>query len=502
MITGRPSNGVTSTLKRRITTARLLTRGPPDSSMGHQFEVRPACRHSSPPKRAQGLPGYGLVIGTPLNSCLTTRSPRRYISAMTIETAWASLRVPLKTLTFSQMKDVVSQAGFPMKSLHRVVQTTLEGKPASTKSRLMDEIDAIFFGAPESQQHKIALKVSEILLSEDTSYSISSDSQRDVRVGIAALDSTSEAAEPDHEFNYQSSLQTTGPSMTGLVAFVSHAGDDRKFVKPFVDKIIRQACGLNVDEVRYTSTGSQGLDAGGNLTHSLQSDLRKADFIVTVLSPKFLVSSYCMAELGAAWGRGLHASGKPVLFPVLCPNIDREEVFATAEFLRGTHTPSIEDKTQLLNLVDRVALATQRSKPVAEVNEAMDDWLELVADLAVHLQKPGANKEVATLQADNSRMSAEIAELRALLADKDEKLGLAEFKVDLGILNNNASTQGWLLRNQASKLVVTSPTGSREFHYSYAGQDYREARSRLRDFVGTLRAHGLRVNEGLHSPLV
>lgn len=101
--------------------------------------------------------------------------------------------------------------------------------------------------------------------------------------------------------------------------FVSHAGDDEKYVTSFVEKILQLGCKLDPEKVFYSSRRGMGIPSGSALFETMRVELDKSPLVVAVISPTYLTRPTCVAEMGAAWAR-------QTLFPVLTPGVTRESL--------------------------------------------------------------------------------------------------------------------------------------------------------------------------------
>jgi len=414
---------------------------------------------------------------------------------------WNALRASLKVLTFAKMKEAVGVAGLPVSRLSHLRQTSDFG--GASKGDLQDGIDDLFHRQSPADQAMIAEQLKDYLVNHPPNGADEAIWRDRISTAVRT------AARPKNRKRPRVTLDDGDPTPTlkrkrkmpksDLVVFISHAGDDSNFVKAFV-RLLTTACGLKTEQIRYTSQGSTGIQPGAGLTSTLQNDLRYTPVIVAVLSPKFLASSYCMAELGAAWGRGDNEeTGDPVLFPLLAPNITRSEVFATAEFLAGTILPEILKTPPLTQLIDRIGKVIPADVKTSTSNEAITDWLEDGARLGTELTSPVANAETAHLNSEIERLTAELKELQTTAKGTGETAVL-KLGVELGLIRGNAESQGWQVKDSGTALRLTSPN-NRKRTFSYGGITAAAARAKLRPFVGKLRADGLRVNESVHTPV-
>jgi TIR domain len=82
--------------------------------------------------------------------------------------------------------------------------------------------------------------------------------------------------------------------------FLSHAAAD----KPLVDdlkQMIQSAVGLGPGEFFYSSDKASGIPAGSGFVEYIRTKMQDATFVVSVITPAFRESEFCLAELGAVW---------------------------------------------------------------------------------------------------------------------------------------------------------------------------------------------------------
>lgn len=85
------------------------------------------------------------------------------------------------------------------------------------------------------------------------------------------------------------------------LVFISHSGRDTWVAKQIAREIV--ACGAEpfLDQLE--------MEIGENFEVKILDSLRRADELLVLLTPWALERPYVWAELGAAWGKGLHIVG-------------------------------------------------------------------------------------------------------------------------------------------------------------------------------------------------
>lgn len=83
--------------------------------------------------------------------------------------------------------------------------------------------------------------------------------------------------------------------------FISHSSKDKKLLDEFVDKILKQACGLSNDNIVYTSIQSTGVELGEGIPDFIKHNLKTSCLVFFMISDNYRKSEVCLNEMGAAW---------------------------------------------------------------------------------------------------------------------------------------------------------------------------------------------------------
>lgn len=95
--------------------------------------------------------------------------------------------------------------------------------------------------------------------------------------------------------------------------FISHSSKDEKIIISFITHVLRLGCGLQPDDIIYTSLESMGGKTGEDIRNYLKVYLKNCDYVFFMISDNYRKSSICLNEMGAAWV--LDKKVKPLLFP-------------------------------------------------------------------------------------------------------------------------------------------------------------------------------------------
>lgn len=99
----------------------------------------------------------------------------------------------------------------------------------------------------------------------------------------------------------------------GKMIFISHASADIKMIDIFMEFL--RSIGINDDDVFCTSV-SGALEGGRNFVRQIKSNVKGSKMVIFLLSERFFLSYFCLAELGAAWARLCQKYRKAVVFMI------------------------------------------------------------------------------------------------------------------------------------------------------------------------------------------
>lgn len=218
-------------------------------------------------------------------------------------------------------------------------------------------------------------------------------------------------------------VRASSDAMTREI-FISHAGDDRQFVDRFVQDIIEGACGLTEQDYFYSSRRSTGLQTGRDLNAELRAVVQDAMLVIAILTPRFFESPWCMAELGAAWGKGDIVRNKvnqSVLLPVLAPNFTRDEL---AGVLGSITIRSIDDEDEINAIADAISTLVPRKTSLKKYGERRRDWLRDVKKLARRLPTATAVDAAAY-----ESIRGKLAEARSERDARDDEISVLKTKL-------------------------------------------------------------------------
>lgn len=154
--------------------------------------------------------------------------------------------------------------------------------------------------------------------------------------------------------------------------FVSHASADKEVVDAFVDDVIRLGCGIPTESIFYSSGAGMGVPSGSDLNAYVREKASDVNLVITVITPAFRASPFCIAELGAAWSRVEN------LFPLLSPDLDHDDLDGV---LKGVLVKQLDDGVALDELRDRLDKAIGITANTATWGNYKAKWLKALPEL-------------------------------------------------------------------------------------------------------------------------
>lgn len=179
--------------------------------------------------------------------------------------------------------------------------------------------------------------------------------------------------------------------------FVSHSSIDRDLASEFVDTIVTLGSGVPRDKIFFSSGSGTGVPSGEDLSAYVRRAAQDATLTIAIITPQFLQSAYCLAEMGAAWSR------TGALFPLLHPGVDRA---ALNGVLNGVVVRTLDDTNALDELHDRLQqLAIGTSNDTGTWIRHRKRWLDSVLNmLQPYLSPAGGSVDVEAIPSNGNSM--------------------------------------------------------------------------------------------------
>ncbi|MBX4889749.1 toll/interleukin-1 receptor domain-containing protein [Rhizobium bangladeshense] len=149
--------------------------------------------------------------------------------------------------------------------------------------------------------------------------------------------------------------------------FLSHAVADKKLVSLF-ENLLARSTGLGAEDIFCTSLEGQGVKKGTNFVSQIRDNLRNSGVVVALISPEYMKSPFCMAELGAAWAL------RSKRLPFLVPPASFDSMTATLLGIVGT---KIDDRTAVAQALGELReLLDLQSPPHGSLDRYMNEFQE------------------------------------------------------------------------------------------------------------------------------
>ena len=129
--------------------------------------------------------------------------------------------------------------------------------------------------------------------------------------------------------------------------FISHSTLDQEELTPFIE-FLRLGMGISAEDIFCTSTGGS-LPTGRPFIEHIRDALQDCRQVLCFLTPNYLQSKFCLAEMGAAWFQ----QGK--ILPLLVSPLTFRDLENTP--LMGLQALQREDRGSLLHLYDDLCRA-------------------------------------------------------------------------------------------------------------------------------------------------
>ncbi|MGO7821260.1 toll/interleukin-1 receptor domain-containing protein, partial [Rhizobium ruizarguesonis] len=139
--------------------------------------------------------------------------------------------------------------------------------------------------------------------------------------------------------------------------FLSHANADIELVEAF-ETLLSKALNITSANIFCSSLEGQGVKKGADFVDAIKGKATEAKAVVALLSPAYLESPFCLAELGAAWALNTHR------FPIVVPPNTFEVMKAT---LLGVVGVKIDQQEALTQLLEDIGEALSLPAPTAGV---------------------------------------------------------------------------------------------------------------------------------------
>jgi hypothetical protein len=252
---------------------------------------------------------------------------------------------------------------------------------------------------------------------------------------------------------------------TGKV-FISHATDDKPLAEAVSD-LIGAGIGLAHNQIFCTSLAGQGIPAGTDFKHHIQSELANAIVVIALLTPNYYASAFCLCELGATW-----VLSKDFL-PFVTPLAGFGDLKAV---LKGVQALRIDQDTDLDEMRDRLASLSHSLVPTSGWSVKKHKFLKELSTILTSLPKP-ATPSASDLKKVTDERDGYMEEAKSLESElkklelKYEELGKRKDKIaikEIDLQFSGEEEQFTILVNQAQKTVRSFSKGILEAFFYWA----------------------------------
>lgn len=199
--------------------------------------------------------------------------------------------------------------------------------------------------------------------------------------------------------------------------FLSHAAADKALVDD-LKTMVQSAIGLAPGEFFYSSGKGTGIPAGQNFVDHIRDEMDGATFVVSIITPSFRESEFCLAELGAVW-----LLADKDFYPLCTPEVDRGDLKAT---LTGTQVERIDEASSLADLLQRLCSHFEREYNAAACTDAVNTFLATLPARLTNLS--GATKvsadELLKANATVENLGQQVVQLRDEVKAEKERFEL------------------------------------------------------------------------------
>lgn len=190
-----------------------------------------------------------------------------------------------------------------------------------------------------------------------------------------------------------------------VLIFLSHSTADTDLVEAF-ETLLTKALNITSESIFCSSLEGQGVKKGANFVDEIKGKATEAKAVVALLSPAYMESPFCLAELGAAWALNTHR------FPIVVPPNSFEVMQAT---LLGVVGVKIDQQEALTQLLEDIAEALSLPAATAGVRaRALRDffkaWPALKGSIGKAKRVDAAIHEKALTDLEASREAWEASE--------------------------------------------------------------------------------------------
>jgi hypothetical protein len=198
--------------------------------------------------------------------------------------------------------------------------------------------------------------------------------------------------------------------------FLSHSYHDKDLAERLVN-LLTNGCDVSRNDIFCSSLNGMNIKVGTtSFIKYLKEQLEAPKFVILLVTENYLASSFCLAELGAAW-----RIGAP-FFPLAVPPISRSDIGGVLELVQAG---DITKPAYLDQLRDKIIELFQKQMSTDGWNDQKDIFLNGLDALIKGIKKPDLVKreELDTAQDKSKR-------LLDLITAKDGEVGTLKEQIE------------------------------------------------------------------------
>ena len=161
--------------------------------------------------------------------------------------------------------------------------------------------------------------------------------------------------------------------------FLSHSYHDKDLADRLV-VLLTNGCDVSPNDILCTSLSGMNIKVGTtSFIDYLKEQLEDPALVILLITENYLASSFCLAELGAAWRMGIPC------FPLAVPPISRSGIGGVLEVAQAG---SLTDGSYLDQLRDAIHKHLGKQVPTDGWNYRKDLFLNGIQDVIAAIKKP------------------------------------------------------------------------------------------------------------------
>lgn len=202
--------------------------------------------------------------------------------------------------------------------------------------------------------------------------------------------------------------------------FISHSVKDVEYSNKFND-FLRLAFSINHTEIFCSSYAGCKVKIGEDFVKYIQKELIASDIVFALISPNYIESTFCTAELGASW-----VLGKRVIPILISKNMQFSDLSALYEHVNAIRINDEEGLSSIADIIKEYAPDLN----IANMNKKISEFIEIIEvlqqnpieqttiDYSKYKEKEEEikrlNKNIDHLKSELNKKDADIRNIKAL----------------------------------------------------------------------------------------